>query len=38
MGIEVDPMEAYQMRNVSDAETEFIVVSMLKSHGDHALV
>ena len=37
-GIEVTPMEAHQMRNVSDKEIEFIVVSMPKSHGDRELV
>ena len=38
IGIEVTPMEAHQMRNVSDKEVEFIVVSMPKSYGDRELV
>ena len=37
-GIEVSPTEARQMQNVSDAEVEFMVVSMPKSHGDRELV
>lgn len=37
-GIEIEPMEAHQMRNVSDADVEFMVVSMPKSHGDRELV
>ena len=37
-GIEIAPLEAHQMRNVSDAAVEFMVVSMPKSHGDRELV
>lgn len=37
-GIEDAPMEAHQMRNISDTEVEFLVVSMPKSHGDRELV
>ena len=37
-GIEVDPMKLHQMRNVSNAEVEFIVVSTPKSHGDRELI
>ena len=37
-GIEVLPMEAHQMRNVSDQDVSFLVVSMPKSHGDRELV
>lgn len=33
-GIEIAPGEAHQMRNDSDFETEFLVVSMPKAHGD----
>ena len=38
MGIEIEPMEVHQMRNQSDAEVEFLVVSMPKAHGDRELV
>lgn len=38
MGIEVSPMEAHQMRNVSDQDVSFLVVSMPKSQGDRELV
>lgn len=34
MGVEIEPMEVYQMTNVSDRSVEFIVVSAPKSHGD----
>lgn len=34
MGIEIAPLEAHQMTNVSSAPVEFLVVSMPKSHGD----
>lgn len=37
-GIEIDPMEIHQMRNMSDEMIEFIVVSMPKSHGDKEIV
>ena len=37
-GVEVSPMEVHQMRNTSDKEIEFIVVSMPKSHGDRELI
>ncbi len=37
-GIEIAPLEAHKMRNVSDAAVEFMVVSMPKSHGDRELV
>ena len=37
-GVEVSPMEVHQMRNTSDKEIEFIVVSMPKSHGDRELM
>jgi mannose-6-phosphate isomerase-like protein (cupin superfamily) len=37
-GIEVTPTEPHQMRNVSETEVEFIVISMPKSHGDRELV
>lgn len=37
-GIEVPPLESHQMRNVSDAEVNFMVVFMPKSHGDRELV
>lgn len=37
-GIEVSPTEAHQVQNVSDAEVEFIVVSMPKSRGARELV
>ncbi len=33
-GIEIDPGEAHQMCNASDNETEFLVISMPKAHGD----
>lgn len=37
-GIEVLPREAHQMRNDSDFETEFLVVSTPKAHGDRIMV
>lgn len=37
-GIEIFPNEAHQMSNISDAEVEFLVVSMPKSHGDRIIV
>lgn len=37
-GIEIDPMEIHQMRNMSDEMIEFIVVSIPKSHGDKEIV
>lgn len=37
-GIEIAPMEAHQMTNVSETEAEFIVVSMPKSHGDKVVI
>lgn len=36
--IVIEPMEAHQMTNVSDEDTEFLVVSTPKSHGDRVLV
>lgn len=38
MGIEISPMEIHQMTNNSNEASEFIVVSMPKSHGDKELV
>ena len=38
MGIEVSPMEAHQMANISETETEFIVISMPKAHGDKVII
>ena len=37
-GIKIDPMEAHQMRNVSDGEMNFIVVITPKSHRGRELV
>ena len=37
-GIEVMPREAHQMRNDSDFEAEFLVVSTPKAHGDRIMV
>ena len=37
-GIEIPPEEPHQMTNPTDGETEFIVVSMPKSHGDRESV
>lgn len=37
-GIEVLPSEAHQMRNDSDFEAEFLVVSAQKVHGDRIMV
>ena len=37
-GIEIEPMEVHQMRNVSDHDVEFMVISSPKSHGDRELV
>ena len=37
-GIEADPMEAHQMRAVSDQEDELIVDSMPKAHKDRDLI
>ncbi len=34
MGIEVEPKKVHQMRNVSDKDVEFIVISTPKSHGE----
>lgn len=33
-GIEIEPLEAHQMINISEDDVEFIVVSMPKAHGD----
>ena len=33
-GIEIEPLEAHQMINISEDDLEFIVVSMPKAHGD----
>lgn len=37
-GLEVAPGTAHQMRNDSDADLEFLVVSAPKAHGDRAPV
>ena len=37
-GIKIDPMEAHQMRNVSDGEMNCIVVFTPKSHRGRELV
>lgn len=37
-GIEIEPMEAHQMANVSGKPVEFMVISMPKSHGDKEVV
>ena len=37
-GIEIEPGEAHQMRNVSDTDAEFIVISAPKSHGDKEII
>ena len=37
-GIKIDPMEAHQMRNVSDGVMNFIVVFTPKSHRGRELV
>ena len=38
MGIEIAPMEAHQMTNISEAEVEFIVISMPEAHGDKVII
>ena len=38
MGVEVFPNEIHQMKNKSDTDVEFLVISTPKSHGDKALV
>ena len=37
-GIEIAPGEAHQMRNDSDFETEFLVVSTPRAHGDKTVL
>lgn len=37
-GIEIEPKEAHQMVNNTDDVTEFIVVSVPKSHGDKIVI
>ncbi len=37
-GIEIAPLEAHQMTNISCKDAEFIVVSMPKSHGDKVII
>lgn len=37
-GIEIAPLEAHQMTNISCGDIEFIVVSMPKSHGDKVVI
>lgn len=37
-GIEIAPGEVHQMANISNHDTEFLVVSMPKSHGDKVLL
>jgi mannose-6-phosphate isomerase-like protein (cupin superfamily) len=38
MGIEIEPMEVHQMSNISNEQTEFLVISTPKSHGDKEIV
>lgn len=37
-GIEIPPGEAHQMRNDSDQQTEFLVISVPKAYGDKIIV
>jgi mannose-6-phosphate isomerase-like protein (cupin superfamily) len=38
IGVEVSPRKAHQVRNVSDAPVEFLVISQPASRGDRELV
>jgi len=37
-GIEIEPMQQHQIKNNSNSQVEFIVISNPKSHGDKVIV